>query len=133
MVIKSPKCTFCETTTGNDSGRNQTGNERGMKVSISFVLFVIAFGFAHLLHQQILPFTPESFPYTKLLSLYNEDLVCQNNDLATRFGTLIRRLSNSKETENGNVFYASYIIVPSIITIVIPFTSEIICNIIITN
>ncbi len=104
-LIQSSKCDFCKVATRNDHRRNLTGNQKGFKISISFVLFIIAFGFAHLLHQQILPFTTESFPYKKLILFHNKDSICQNNNLTTRFGNLLSRfLLENKGTENCKVY-----------------------------
>ena len=63
------------------------------RIPLNFVLFVIAFGFAHLLHQQILPFNQKSFPYT---ILKDQDSDCRNENTKTKFEKVLHKISNNK-------------------------------------
>ena len=64
------------------------------RIPFNFVLFVIAFGFAHLLHQQILPFNQQSFPYPILEE--NQDSKCWNENPKTKFEQFLQKISNNE-------------------------------------
>ena len=60
---------------------------------MNFILFVIAFGFAHLLHQQILPFNQKSFPYP---GLEDQESKCWDTNSKAKFENLLLEISNDK-------------------------------------
>ena len=78
--LKPKNCSFREM-------RKLAGSGNEKMISGSFVLFVVAFGFCHLLHQQIHPFNDQSFPY-KFIS---EKQVCENHNQIVTFRYLIQR------------------------------------------
>jgi hypothetical protein len=96
-IPKPKKCYFCETRKLTGTG-NEVEIKKEKIVSGSLILFVIAFGFAHLLHQQILPFNDQSFPYKML----NEKQTCENEKEIVRFENVIAKTKDSKLSNLGN-------------------------------